>query len=364
MDLPPPDILELLRDTVNRGASDLHIAADAPPMIRLDGLLTPILDRPLDPEATRDLVFSLLSEHQRARLEEHWELDFAIQVDNLGRFRGNAHFARGAMEAAFRFIPEEVPDLLTIGHREIVPRLCELDSGLVLVTGTTGSGKSTTLAAMIKYISERRAGVIVTIEDPVEFVFRNARSLIKQREVGSDTHSFASALRHGLRQDPDVILVGEMRDMETIAAAVTAAETGHLVLGSLHTMDAPGAFTRMIDVFPGDQQPQIIAQLANSLKGIISQRLIPRENAKGRVLASEVIISNIAVRAVIRDKKWEQLVGIIEIGSREGMHSFDESLSDLYLDRQISKEDCVAHARDKGRLEALMRDGKKRGLFG
>ncbi len=361
---PPPDILELLRETVNRGASDLHIAADAPPMIRLDGSLTPILDRPLDPEMTRDLVFSLLSEHQRARLEEQWELDFAIQVEKLGRFRGNAHFARGAMEAAFRFIPEEVPDLLNIGHREIVPKLCDLESGLVIVTGTTGSGKSTTLAAMIKYISERRAGVIVTIEDPVEFVFRNARSLIKQREVGSDTHSFAAALRHGLRQDPDVILVGEMRDMETIAAAVTAAETGHLVLGSLHTMDAPGAFTRMVDVFPGDQQPQVIAQLANSLKGIISQRLIPRENAKGRVLASEVIISNIAVRAVIRDKKWEQLVGIIEIGSREGMHSLDESLAALYLDRQISKEDCVAHARDKGRLESLMRDGKKRGLFG
>jgi twitching motility protein PilT len=345
----PPDILELLRETVNRGASDLHLVADAPPMARLNGALTPIHDQVLDAEMTRDLVFSLLTEHQRARLEEDWELDFAVQVEGLGRFRGNAHFARSALEAAFRFIPAEIPDLLTLGHQPIVSKLCELESGLVIVTGTTGSGKSTTLAAMIKFLSEQRAGVIVTIEDPVEFVFRNARSVVKQREVGSDTHSFAAALRHGLRQDPDVILVGEMRDQETIAAAVTAAETGHLVLGSLHTTDAPGAFTRMVDVFPGDQQPQIVAQLANSLKGIISQRLLPREDGRGRVLASEIIVANTAVRAVIREKKWEQL---------------DDSLAALYANRQISKEEAYFHARDKARIEGLARDTKKRGLFG
>ncbi len=362
-----PDVLDLLKATVERGASDLHLATDSPPMIRLNGELVPVAPQVLNYDAVRELIFALLSESQRAKFEEEWELDFAVQVENVGRFRGNAHFARGAMEAAFRFIPRDIPDLLSLGHRPIVKELCDLESGLVLVTGTTGSGKSTTLAAMMKYISQQRSGVLVTIEDPVEFIFSNARSIIKQREVGSDTHSFAAALRHSLRQDPDVILVGEMRDQETIASAVTAAETGHLVLGSLHATDAPGAFTRMIDVFSPAQQPQIIAQLANSFKGVISQRLIARENGKGRALATEAIISNVAVRAVIRDKKWEQLLGIMEISSREGMHTFDDSLAHLYVNREISKEDAAANARDKARIEGLMREAepaKKRGLFG
>jgi len=366
----PPDVLDLLKETVRRGASDLHLAADSPPMIRLNGDLAPVVPQKLNYDEVRDLIFALLSESQRAKLEEDWELDFAIQVEDVGRFRGNAHFSRGALEAAFRFIPKDVPELASLGHREIVRQLCDLESGLVLVTGTTGSGKSTTLAAMLKYISDRRSGVIVTVEDPVEFIFTNSKSLIKQREVGNDTHSFASALRHALRQDPDVILVGEMRDQETIASAITAAETGHLVLGSLHTTDAPGAFTRMVDVFSGEQQPQIIAQLANSFKGVISQRLISRESGRGRALATEIIISNIAVRAVIRDKKWEQLLGIMEISSREGMHTFDDSLANLYVNREISKEDAMANARDTGRIENLVREQiaaepvKKRGLFG
>lgn len=361
-----PDIVELLAETVRRGASDLHLTVEAPPMIRLDGGLVPIGAQPLGVENCRDIILGLLTEAQRSRLEENWELDFAVQIQEVGRFRGNAHYTRGALEAALRFIPSKVPALEELGHQDIVLQLCNRVSGLVLVTGTTGSGKSTTLAAMIKYISERRSGVIVTVEDPVEFIFHNTKSIIKQREVGSDTHSFASALKYSMRQDPDVVLVGEMRDPETIAAAITAAETGHLVLGSLHTSNAPGAITRIVDAFPPEQQSQIVAQLANSLEAIISQKLLPLESGKGRALVTEVMVANTAIRAVLRERRWEQLVGLIEIGSKDGMHTSDEALAALYLDRRISKEEAVLNARDKERFETMMRDGpaKKRGIFG
>lgn len=359
------DLVNLLAGAVNRGASDLHIAADAAPLIRVNGELLPLIEQVLDAESSRNLVMGVLTETQRARLEQDWELDFALQVEGVGRFRGNAHYCRGALEAAFRHIPSEIADLTALGHRPSVFQLCELRRGLVLVTGITGSGKSTTLAAMIKYISERMPGVIVTVEDPIEYVFSNARSLIKQREVGNDTHSFAEAVRHALRQDPDVIFVGELRDPETVAAAITAAETGHLVLGTLHTIDAPKAIDRIVDAFPGDKQPQIIAQLANSLEAIISQRLLPREDAPGRVLATEILTANTAVRATIRERRWEQMVGLIEIGAKDGMHTYDESLAELYHGRLISKEEALANARDKSRFENLQRDpAKKRGLFG
>jgi twitching motility protein PilT len=218
---------------------------------------------------------------------------------------------------------------------------------------------------MVKHISERLAGVIITIEDPIEFVFSNARGIIKQREVGNDTRSFAEALRHALRQDPDVILVGELRDTETISAAITAAETGHLVLGTLHTIDAPKAIDRIVDAFSPEQQPQIIAQLANALAAIVSQRLLPSESGGKRVLATEVLVANTAVRATIRERRWEQIVGLIEIGAKDGMRTFDESLSELYLGRQISKEEAIANARDKTRFESLLRaqTDKKRGLI-
>lgn len=359
------DLVQLLAGCVNQGASDLHLTAIAPPLIRLNGELTPLMENPLGEELCRDMIFGVLTESQRARLEQEWELDFALQVESVGRFRGNAHYSRGALEAAFRYIPHDIPDLGGLGHRASVFQVCELQRGLVLVTGITGSGKSTTLAAMIKYISERRAGVIVTIEDPIEFVFPNARSIIKQREVGSDTKSFAEALRHVLRQDPDVIFVGELRDPETVSAAVTAAETGHLVLGTLHTIDAPKAIDRIVDAFPAEQQPQIVAQLANALEAIISQRLLPGEEGGRRVLASEVLIANTGVRATIRERRWEQIVGLLEIGAKDGMHTFDDSLTDLYMARLISKEEALANARDKTRIEELMRDApaKKRGLF-
>lgn len=359
------DLIQLLSGTVNQGASDLHLTAAAPPLIRLQGELTPLMENPLGEELCREMVFGVLTEAQRARLEQEWELDFALQVDGVGRFRGNAHYSRGALEAAFRYIPHEIPDLAGLGHRASIFPICELARGLVLVTGVTGSGKSTTLAAMIRTISERRSGVIVTIEDPIEFVFPNARSIVKQREVGSDTHSFAEALRHVLRQDPDVIFVGEMRDPETISAAVTAAETGHLVLATLHTIDAPKAIDRIVDAFPADQQPQIIAQLANALEAVISQRLLPGEDGGRRVLATEMLVANTAVRATIRERRWEQIVGLLEIGAKDGMHTFDDSLAELYTNRLISKEEAIANARDKNRCEELVREAapKKRGIF-
>ncbi|MDX2079950.1 MAG: type IV pilus twitching motility protein PilT [Terrimicrobiaceae bacterium] len=361
-----PDLIDLLSRTVAAGGSDLHLTTGAPPMARISGSLAPLIEAALDADACRSLVLGILTESQRARLEEDWELDFAFQVDGLGRFRANAHYSRGSLEAAFRAIPEAIPELGTLGHRESVFQLCELQRGLVLVTGITGSGKSTTMAAMVQQISRRRSGVIVTIEDPVEYIFQNATSIVKQREVGSDTRSFSEALRHALRQDPDVILVGEMRDPETISAAITAAETGHLVLATLHTIDAPKAVDRMVDAFPGDQQPQIIAQLANSLEAIVSQRLIRKEDGSGRVLATEMLAANAAVRACIRERRWEQLVGLIEIGAKDGMHTIDEDLAGLYLSRTISKEDAIANARDRNAIEALLRESTpppKRGLF-
>lgn len=359
------DLVQLLTSVVNQGASDLHLTADAPPLVRLNGDLTPLNGTPMGLDACRNMILGVLTESQRSRLEHEWELDFALQVEGVGRFRGNAHYCRGALEAAFRHIPYQIPELAELGHSAAVHQICELQRGLVLVTGITGSGKSTTLAAMVKHISERLAGVIITIEDPIEFVFSNARGIIKQREVGNDTRSFAEALRHALRQDPDVILVGELRDTETISAAITAAETGHLVLGTLHTIDAPKAIDRIVDAFSPEQQPQIIAQLANALAAIVSQRLLPSESGGKRVLATEVLVANTAVRATIRERRWEQIVGLIEIGAKDGMRTFDESLSELYLGRQISKEEAIANARDKTRFESLLRaqTDKKRGLI-
>lgn len=359
------DLVALLTNVVQLGASDLHLTADAPPLVRLNGELVPLEGNLLGVDGCRNLIFGALTESQRARLEHEWELDFALQIEGVGRFRGNAHYCRGALEAAFRYIPHHIPDLAELGHAPAVPGICELQRGLVLVTGVTGSGKSTTLAAMVKHISERHAGVIITIEDPIEFVFANARSIVKQREVGSDTRSFAEALRHALRQDPDVILVGELRDTETISATVTAAETGHLVLGTLHTIDAPKAIDRIVDAFSPEQQPQIIAQLANALEAIVSQRLLPGESGGRRVLATEILVANTAVRATIRERRWEQIVGLIEIGAKDGMRTFDESLAELYLGRQISKEEAIANCRDKARFESMLRTQteRKRGLL-
>ncbi|OYV04824.1 MAG: type IV pili twitching motility protein PilT [Verrucomicrobiales bacterium VVV1] len=344
------DIDDYLRMAVENGASDLHLSVDAPPAARINGAMIPLEDFVLTPEATRTLVFSTLSETQRSKLETEWELDYAIEISGLGRFRANVHYARNHIEAAFRHIPPEVPDLSQLGHSPTIERFCQERRGLILVTGVTGSGKTTTLAAMVKRIAETRSGVIITIEDPVEFLLPHRSCLIKQREIGKDTKSFTMALRQALRQDPDVIVVSELRDLETIRIALTAAETGHLVLATLHTIDAPQTIDRLVDVFPPDQQQQILAQLSNVLEGIICQRLLPKADGTGRVLASEVMCVNYGLRSCIRDRKIEQLVGLMEIGSKEGMHTIDDSLDLLLRQGTITREEALFQCRDKQRF--------------
>jgi twitching motility protein PilT len=341
------EITDYLRQTVELGGSDLHLSAWAPPAARVGGSLVPLEDFLLDPESSRRLILDTLSEAQRASLEQNWELDYALQVEGVGRFRGNVHIARGSHEAAFRHIPQHIPDLGELGHHAVVHDICQLRRGLVLVTGITGSGKSTTLAAMIKRISENRSGVIVTIEDPIEFVFSHSSCLIKQREVGSDTKGFPIALRQALRQDPDVVVVSELRDLETIRIALTAAETGHLVLATLHTVDAPQSIDRLVDVFPPDQQPQIITQLSGVLEAIVSQRLIPRADGQGRILASEVLRANHGIRACIRERKLEQIVGLMEIGFKDGSRTIDQTIAMLLESGYITREEALFNCREK-----------------
>lgn len=361
------DVVYFLTETVARNASDLHISVGAPPMARLHGILIPLAEYSLTAENCREIIFGILTETQRARLEEDWELDFAVQVENVGRFRGNAHFSRGSVEAAFRHIPHQIPDLDALGHRPFVRQLCNLEQGLILVTGITGSGKSTTLASMIKLISSQRSGVIITVEDPIEYLFENQLGLVKQREVGTDTKSFATALRHGLRQDPDVLMISEMRDRETIQTAVSAAETGHLVLATIHTIDAPKAIDRIVDAFPADQQPQMIAQLANCLQAVISQRLLPRADGQGRALATEIMTCNTAIRSCLRDRRGEQMIGLMEIGSKDGMHTIDESLVELIELGLVTKEEAMLNARDSNRIKAAAnikpQKKEKKGFF-
>ncbi|CAN5242195.1 type IV pilus twitching motility protein PilT [soil metagenome] len=350
----PEDLIDYLEMVLARGGSDLHIAVGTPPAARIDGLVVPLAEDPLEPDDTRTLIFAILTESQRSRLENDLELDFALHVDGLGRFRGNAHFTKSSVEAAFRHIPDSIPDLADLGHGASVERLCERSRGLVLVTGITGSGKTTTLASMVQRILSRRECVAITIEDPIEYILHHGRGIVKQRQIGLDTHSFPNALRAALRQDPDVILVSELRDRETIQTAITAAETGHLVIGTLHTIDAPKTIDRLVDVFPAEQQAQITTQLANCLLAIVTQRLIKREDAPGRVLASELMLNNNAIAATIRERRVEQMLGLIEIGRAEGMHTLDASLAHLLVGGYISYEDAIAHCRDEEFIQTAM----------
>jgi twitching motility protein PilT len=360
-----PDIIEFLALTVERGGSDLHLCSGSQAMVRLHGDLLPISDKVMTMEECRELVYSIFTENQRARFEETWELDFALMVNGLGRFRANAHYSRGAVEATFRHIADKIPSLDTLGLPPIVKKLCALEQGLVLVTGITGSGKTTTLAAMVEEINSTRSGVIVSVEDPIEYVFNHNLCRVKQREIGTDTKSFPDALRHVLRQDPDVILISEMRDLETISAAITAAETGHLVLATLHTIDAPKAIDRIVDAFPPDQQSQIVAQLANALQAIIAQRLLPKADGTGRVACTEVMVMNDGIRALLRDRRFQQVLSMIEIGGKDGMITFDESVSNLYQAGIISQEEAIINARDPARIAAIKpAPPKKKGFFG
>src|SRR5277367_427825 len=362
------DIIEFLAITVERGGSDLHLCVGSQPMVRLHGDLIPVSDKVLDAETCRELIYSIFTENQRARFEETWELDFALMVKGLGRFRSNAHYSRGAVEATFRHIPDAIPSIDDLGLPPIVKRLCGLEQGLVLVTGITGSGKTTTLAAMVEEINSRRSGVIISIEDPIEYIFHHNLCRVKQREIGTDTKSFPEALKHVLRQDPDVILISEMRDLETIAAAITAAETGHLVLATLHTIDAPKAIDRIVDAFPPDQQSQIIAQLANALQAIIAQRLLPKADGTGRVACTEVMIMNDGIRALLRDRRFQQVLSMIEIGGKDGMNTFDESVANLYAAGIISLDEAILNARDPARIMSIKLPPPpappKKGFFG
>lgn len=345
------DLIDYLTMVCEVGGSDLHLSAGAPPMVRLNGVLQPLVEDVLEPTACRDLVFGALKETQRARLEHDWELDFAINVEGLGRFRGSACFAMGHVEAVFRHVPDVIPELANLGHGPTVEGFCHEESGLILITGTTGSGKTTTLASMIQKIARERGGSILSIEDPIEYVYEHHRGIVRQRQVGSDTQSFVHALRGALRSDEDVIVVGEMRDLETIRIAITAAETGHLVIATTHTTDASSTIARILDAFPGDVQDYVSSQLAHSLLGVVCQHLIPRADVAGRVMASEVMKNNPGISSCIRQRRFSQLPGLIQIGGNEGMHTIDDSLAHLIRHGFITLDDALVRCRDKSMIQ-------------
>lgn len=350
----PVTLDDLLRLTVEKGGSDLHLVSGIEPCIRINGDLIRQELPPMLPEDVECMLFSVLSEKQKNDLAENWELDIAYSVPECARFRGNVIFQRGTMAAVFRAIPFKVPDLEKLGLPADVKRLCNLPRGLVLVTGPTGSGKSTTLAAMIKYINERYETNIVTVEDPIEFLHTHIKSTVRQREIGTDTHSFANALRTVLRHDPDTIMIGEMRDPESISIAITAAETGHLVLSTLHTQTAPMTISRIIDSFPEGQKGQIRQQLANSLKAVISQQLIPTVNGKGRVLAVEYMTDTPGVKNLIREEKEHQLYGAMQTAQLQGMQTMDQALIKLCRERKITKEAAIEYCVDEKETRRLL----------
>ncbi|RYX79579.1 type IV pilus twitching motility protein PilT [bacterium] len=345
----------LLEEVVRRRASDLHLQVGLPPMIRVDGDLIPVAGfNALDEPAVETLVFAILDTDQQQILEKDKEFDFSFAFGTLGRFRVNAYHERGNIAAAFRLIPNEIKTIAELGVPSVVSNFANFPRGLVLVTGPTGSGKSTTLSSLIDKINEETSQHIITIEDPIEFTHKSKKSVVVQREVHYDTYSFSAALRSSLRQDPDVVLIGEMRDLETISAAITIAETGHLVLGSLHTNSAAQSIDRMIDVFPPHQQPQIRAQLANILMAICSQRLVPAIGG-GRVVAAEVLIANPAVRNIIREGKSHQLDAVIQTGADAGMQTMDRTLVSLVQNGTVTYDDARSFAVDLSEFERLMR---------
>ena len=322
-------IHDLLEKVVQKDATDLHITSGVPPEFRIDGQLTPSDDAPLTPESCKELIYSLLTIEQREKIEAHKEVDFAFSVEGLSRFRGNAFMERGRIACALRRIPFEIPTMRELGLPLIVDSMIGKTRGLILVTGPTGSGKSTTLAAMLDKINQESACHIITIEDPIEYIHEHKRALVQQRELRQDTDSFSIALKYALRQDPDVILVGEMRDLETIGSALTAAETGHLVLSTLHTDSATESINRMIDVFPAHQQRQIRTQLSLTLEGVIVQRLLPRASGRGLCLALEIMTITPAIRALIRDNRVHEIYGTIQTSGQFGMQTMNVSLAEL-----------------------------------
>jgi len=350
-------IEELLELTIKEGASDLHISANLPPVIRVGGNLTRTEYPPLSPTDMENLIFPMLNNEQRRTLEQVWELDMSYGIHGLGRFRVNVYKDKGNYAAAFRTINSVAPKFEQLGLAPIVKKITERPRGLILVTGPTGSGKSTTLASMIDHINETRAEHILTIEDPTEFVHQSKKSIIHQRELGQDTRSFANALRSALREDPDIILVGEMRDLETISLAMTAAETGHLVMGTLHTSSASQTVDRIIDVFPEAQQQQIRIQLAGSLIAVFSQTLLQKLNSdgtkSGRVMAQEVLVVNSAVANLIREGKTAQIYSSIQTGSQYGMQTLETALKNLYKSGKITLEDALSKSQRPDEFKRL-----------
>jgi twitching motility protein PilT len=352
------DFAQLLMDVLERRASDLHITAGSRPNIRVRGRLQPLEDYPvLDPTDTREIVYGILTNDQRQRLETDWQIDFAYAIPGVARFRVNAYFQRSAIGAAFRLIPSQIVPIDDLGLPPVVHEFCKKPRGLVLVTGPTGSGKSTSLASMIDEINESREEHILTIEDPIEFLHSHKKCMVNQRELGSDATGFGAALKAALRQDPDVILVGEMRDLETISTALTAAETGHLVFATLHTQSAPQTIDRIIDVFPSHQQDQVRVQLSVALQGVMTQTLIPTADGSARVVACETLVPTPAVRNLIREGKTHQILSAMQTGAGVGMQTLDTALAGLVRAGKITQRSAESRSSTPDELKRLMNLG-------
>jgi len=355
MALPLPQLLKIM---IDEGGTDLHLTTNSPPVIRVHGGLRKI-DHPIvTPAETKQIIYSVLSDSQKYKFEENWELDFSFGIKNVARFRANVFMQRGAVAGAFRRIPYEIWGFEKLGLPPVVASLTEKPRGLVLVTGPTGSGKTTTLASMIDMINTKKAVHIITIEDPIEYLHSHKKALINQRELHADTKGFAPALRSVLREDPDVVLIGEMRDLETIQSAITTAETGHLTFGTLHTNSASQTINRIIDVFPPHQQDQVRTQLSMNLEGIITQSLLPKTGGRGRCLAVEVLIPNPAIRHLIRDNKIHQIYSTMQTGQEKyGMITFNQSLASLHFKREISLDYALSVSHNPEELNELIKRG-------
>jgi twitching motility protein PilT len=347
-------VRDLLEEMKQKAASDLHITAGVPPELRIDGLITPTEHEALTPALTAQLAYSVLSDEQRKTFENTKELDFSFGVKGLSRFRANVFLQRGVVSMVIRQIPYEIPALETLGLPHVVKELATSQKGLLLVTGPTGSGKSTTLASMLDRINDTRQSHIITIEDPIEYIHHHKKCIINQREIGADTASFPTALKYVLRQDPDIILVGEMRDLETIEAALTLAETGHLVFATLHTNSTYEAVNRIVDVFPAEQQKQIHTQLAFSLLGVLTQQLVPRSYESGRVMVAEALVCTAAIRAVIREAKTHQIYSLMQAGQKFGMQTMNQGLLQAVQEKTISPERALEHSSDRAEMESMM----------
>jgi twitching motility protein PilT len=348
------NLRDLLQEMIDKKASDLHITAGVPPQMRIDGDIVSTEHDPLTPEVTQGITYSVLNEEQQKRFEELKELDFSFGVKGLSRFRGNVFMQRGVVSLAIRQIPYEILSFRELGLPPVVEELSNRQRGLILVTGPTGSGKSTTLASIIDKINSERRKHIITIEDPVEYIHQHKKCIVNQREVKADTDSFAQALKHVLRQDPDVILIGEMRDLETMAAALTIAETGHLALATLHTNSTFESINRIVDTFPPGQQSQVRAQMAFVLEGVLAQQLIPRATGRGRVMVAEVMVCTPAIRATIRDDKIHQIYGLMQAGQKYGMQTMNQALYNAYVTNQISLDEAMRRSHDTQELGQML----------